>query len=222
MFRNYNSIHHCTKGIKKSNRQIGMNFLLVRTHKFRMHIGIKQLQRPAVWDLNPQVDIPLSNLWLPHLSPNPSELDEPAKPTHSLRGTRQTKPDPIAESSNPTNLALIIIELRHHHHHHHRYHTNLVRGEGRRGGRVRVEREGSLHDVDGVVVLGPQAAVAAPPHRPVDLHPHTLLLPPPERSARRRRGPGGPLHRRGTRPPPRRRGRVESSAAFYRRRRGAA
>jgi hypothetical protein len=39
------------------------------------------------------------------------------------------------------------------------------------GGGVRVEREGSLDDVDGVVVLGAQAAVAAGPHRRVDLHP---------------------------------------------------
>lgn len=41
--------------------------------------------------------------------------------------------------------------------------------EGRSG--VRVEREGSLDDVDGVVVLGAQPGVAARPDRRVDLHP---------------------------------------------------
>ena len=38
-------------------------------------------------------------------------------------------------------------------------------------GSLRVEREGPLDDVDGVAVLGAHAAVAAPAHCLVDLHP---------------------------------------------------
>lgn len=37
-------------------------------------------------------------------------------------------------------------------------------------GSVRVEREGAADDVDGAVVLGAQPGVAAPAHRPLDVH----------------------------------------------------
>ena len=56
---------------------------------------------------------------------------------------------------------------------------------GRAEGSLRVEREGPLDDVDGVAVLGAHAAVAAPAHCLVDLHPPSLPAAPARREAAR-------------------------------------
>jgi len=56
---------------------------------------------------------------------------------------------------------------------------------GRAEGSLRVEREGPLDDVDGVAVLGAHAAVGAPSHCLVDLHPPSLPAAPARREAAR-------------------------------------